>query len=131
MMLAFNPRDPNTFCSGSLDRSIKIWSLNSAAPKANFTLNGHEQGVNCVDYYRGDKPYIISGADDRLVKIWDYQTKQCIHTLEGHENNVSAAIFHPEMPIIITGYNKYHFLKLISYTSCRRWHHSHLALTNL
>ena len=32
------------------------------------------QGVNCVDYFHGgEKPYLISGADDRLVKIWDYQ----------------------------------------------------------
>ena len=33
-------------------------------------------GVNCIDYYPGgDKPYLLSGADDRTVKIWDYQTK--------------------------------------------------------
>jgi len=32
------------------------------------------QGVNTVDYFHGgEKPYLISGADDRLVKIWDYQ----------------------------------------------------------
>lgn len=34
-------------------------------------------------YYGGDKPYLISGADDRLVKIWDYQNKTCVQTLEG------------------------------------------------
>lgn len=44
------------------------------ANSPNFTLEGHEKGVNCVDYYHGgDKPYLISGADDRMVKIWDYQ----------------------------------------------------------
>ena len=38
--------------------------------------------VNCVDYYSGgDKPYLISGADDRLIKIWDYQNKTCVATL--------------------------------------------------
>lgn len=27
-----------------------------------------------MDYFHGgEKPYLISGADDRLVKIWDYQ----------------------------------------------------------
>ena len=41
--------------------------------------------MNCVDYYHGgDKPYLMSGADDRLVKIWDYQNKTCVQTLEGH-----------------------------------------------
>lgn len=54
----------------------KVWQLGSSSP--NFTLEGHEKGVNCIDYYSGgDKPYLISGADDRLVKIWDYQV--CVH----------------------------------------------------
>lgn len=50
----------------------QVWQLGSSTP--NFTLEGHEKGVNCVDYYNGgDKPYLVSGADDKLVKIWDYQ----------------------------------------------------------
>lgn len=35
--------------------------------------------------------------------MWDYQTKSCVQTLEGHTHNVSAACFHPELPIIFTG----------------------------
>lgn len=59
-----------------------MWQLGSTI--SNFTLEGHDKGVNCVDYYHGgDKPYLISGADDRLVKIWDYQNKTCVQTLEG------------------------------------------------
>lgn len=51
---------------------LQVWQLGSSSP--NFTLEGHEKGVNCIDYYSGgDKPYLISGADDRQVKIWDYQ----------------------------------------------------------
>lgn len=62
------------------------------------------QGVNAIDYFQGgDKPYIISGADDRLVKVWDYQNKTCVQTLEGHAQNVSCVIFHPELPIILSG----------------------------
>ncbi|CAG01985.1 unnamed protein product, partial [Tetraodon nigroviridis] len=79
-----------------------VWQLGSSSP--NFTLEGHEKGVNCIDYYSGgDKPYLISGADDRQVKIWDYQNKTCVQTLEGHAQNVSCVSFHPELPIIITG----------------------------
>ena len=58
---------------GILYNYCQIWNLNNI--KANYTLQGHEGGVNCVDFYRGDRPYIISGGDDRLIKIWDYQTK--------------------------------------------------------
>ena len=38
-----------------------------------------------------------------MAKVWDYQTKACVQTLEGHGHNVSAVCFHPELPIIITG----------------------------
>ena len=74
MQVKINPKDTNTFASASLDRSIKVWGLGSHVP--HYTLEGHERGVNCVDYYpSGDKPYILSGADDRTVKIWDYQVR--------------------------------------------------------
>nr|MBE5724356.1 coat protein (coatomer) beta' [Cucujiformia] len=97
-----NPKDNNTFASASLDRTLKVWQL--GASTANFTLEGHDKGVNCVDYYHGgDKPYLISGADDRLVKIWDYQNKTCVQTLEGHAQNVTAVCFHPELPVVLTG----------------------------
>eukprot|EP00567_Pseudictyota_dubia_P002390 CAMPEP_0197466024 /NCGR_PEP_ID=MMETSP1175-20131217/64840_1 /TAXON_ID=1003142 /ORGANISM="Triceratium dubium, Strain CCMP147" /LENGTH=910 /DNA_ID=CAMNT_0043002053 /DNA_START=58 /DNA_END=2786 /DNA_ORIENTATION=- len=99
MMVRFNPKDTNTFASASLDRSIKVWGLGS--PTHHYTLEGHERGVNCIDYYpSGDKPYILSGADDRTVKIWDYQTKSIVHTLEGHSHNVCAVLFHPKLPLI-------------------------------
>jgi coatomer subunit beta' len=102
MQIVFNPKDNNTFASASLDKTIKVWQLGSTHP--NFTLEGHEKGVNCVDYYHGgDKPYIISGADDRLVKIWDYQNKTCVQTLEGHSQNISSVAFHTELPLILTG----------------------------
>ena len=102
MQIVINPKDNNVFASASLDRTIKVWSLGASHP--NFTLEGHEKGVNCIDYcHSPDKPYIISGADDRLVKVWDYQTKTCVQTLESHAQNVSSVIFHPDLPIILTG----------------------------
>ncbi len=131
MGLRFNPKDPNTFASGCLDRTVKIWSLGSTTP--NFTLDAHPtKGVNYVDYYPlNDKPYLITSSDDRTIKIWDYQTKSCVATLEGHLSNVSFAIFHPELPLIISGSedgtikfwnsNTYKLEKSINYGLERAW----------
>ncbi|KAH9566824.1 hypothetical protein CY35_04G149400 [Sphagnum magellanicum] len=102
MQVTFNPKDNNTFASASLDRTVKIWNLGS--PEPNFTLEGHQKGVNCVEYFNGgDRPHLITGSDDQTAKVWDYQTKSCVQTLEGHTHNVSAVCFHPELPIILTG----------------------------
>eukprot|EP01051_Picozoa_sp_SAG22_P012892 SAG22_NODE_1385_length_4533_cov_11.714253_2_plen_586_part_00 len=102
MQVVFNPKDSNMFASASLDKTVKVWGLNTTTPY--FTLEGHEKGVNCIDYYEGgDRPYLISGADDKTCKIWDYQTKACVQTLEGHTHNVSCVGFSPNLPLIITG----------------------------
>lgn len=102
MNLCFNPKDSNSFASASLDRTVKVWTL--GASQANFTLEAHEKGVNYVDYYHGsDKPYMITTGDDKTVKIWDYLSKSCVQTLSGHSSIVSFAIFHPSLPLIISG----------------------------
>jgi len=139
MMLVINPKDTNTFASASLDQTIKVWAFNSTTP--NFTLEGHEKGVNSVEYYiGGDKPYLISGADDKLVKIWDYQNKACVQTLDGHTQNVSVATFHPELPVIITGSedgtvkiwhsNTYRLEKTLNYGMERVWSIAHCRGSN-
>ena len=33
------------------DAFIQVWSVGQPTP--NFTLEGHEKGVNCVDYFVG------------------------------------------------------------------------------
>ncbi|RHW74153.1 beta prime COP protein [Trypanosoma brucei equiperdum] len=101
MGIAMNPKDPSTFATASLDCTVKVWSLNS--PVSNFQLEGHEDGVNCVDYYPGgDKPYLLSGADDRTVRLWDYQTKACLQVFSHHTANVTAVLFHPSQPLLFT-----------------------------
>lgn len=102
MNLAFNPKDSNTFASSCLDRTVKVWTLGSS--QANFTLDAHDKGVNYVEYYHGgEKPYLLTCGDDRTIKIWDYISKSCVQTLAGHNSNVSYAVFHPTLPLIISG----------------------------
>lgn len=104
MQLAINPKDTNMFASASLDRTIKIWTLGTAKTSANFSLIGHEAGVNCVDFcHEHEKMHLVSGGDDGQVKVWDYQTKACLFTFDAaHVENVTAVAFHPDIPIIFS-----------------------------
>ncbi len=43
-------------------------------------------------YGGGDKPYLISGGDDFLVKVWDYQNKKCIQSMEGEKAKVNCFV---------------------------------------
>ena len=57
--------------------------------------------IHCYIYLYNS--YCIFFTHNRLVKIWDYQNKSCVQTLEGHTQNVTVVAFHPELPIILTG----------------------------
>ncbi|KAI5687160.1 WD domain [Leishmania braziliensis] len=99
MAIAFNPKDSSAFASASMDCTIKVWRINTPIP--NYQLEGHEDGVNCVEFYpRGDKPYLLSGSDDRTVRLWDYQTKACLQVFSFHDENVASVLFHPDLPVI-------------------------------
>ena len=72
------------FAGSGLDTSVK------------FILEGHDRGVNWVQFHP-TKPLILSGSDDRTVKIWRFNDVRAweIETLRGHMNNVSAVLWHP------------------------------------
>lgn len=52
MKLAINPKDPHMLASVALDKRIKIWTIGTQKNTANYTLVGHEAGVNSVDFSR-------------------------------------------------------------------------------
>jgi len=95
MNISINLKDTNTFATACFDRTVKVWSISK--PTENFSFDAHEKGgVNFVEYYYGnDNPYMVTTGDDKTIKIWDYLSKGCIQTLEGHTSNVSSAAYPP------------------------------------
>ncbi|CAM0142394.1 hypothetical protein VKS41_002109 [Umbelopsis sp. WA50703] len=77
--------DQPIIISGSLDNTIKIWSMPSG--ECLRTLFGHVEGVWALAY---DKLRIVSGSHDNSVKLWDMESGRCIQTLEGHRGPVTA-----------------------------------------
>ena len=39
--------------------------------------------------------YVVSGSDDKTVRIWDVESGDCIKTLKGHTSNVRGVSFAP------------------------------------
>nr|GEV03232.1 coatomer subunit beta'-3-like [Tanacetum cinerariifolium] len=50
-----------------------------------------------------DNQWVVAGADDMHIRLYNYNTMDKVKTLEAHTHNVSAVCFHPELPIILTG----------------------------
>jgi WD40 repeat protein len=36
---------------------------------------------------------LFSGSTDKTIKVWDTETWQCLHTLEGHSSDVMSVVF--------------------------------------
>jgi coatomer protein complex subunit alpha (xenin) len=68
-----------------------------------YVLEGHERGVNWAAFHP-TLPLVISGADDRQVKLWRMNETKAweVDTMRGHTNNVSCVLFHPKHELIIS-----------------------------
>src|SRR5262249_22715574 len=58
---------------------------------AQFT--GHTGAVNVIAF-SPDSRRLVSGGEDRIVRVWDVETGEC-QELPGHTETVYAAAFHP------------------------------------
>jgi WD40 repeat protein len=71
-------------CAIKADNTIRIF----VESDERALLRGHEGPVNYLAFYRY-KDKIISGSDDKTVKVWDAASGACLHTLRGHEDSVA------------------------------------------
>ncbi|EPS61343.1 transducin family protein, partial [Genlisea aurea] len=51
-------------------------------------LRGHRDAVYCAIFDRTGR-YVITGSDDRLVKIWSMETAFCLASCRGHEGDIT------------------------------------------
>ncbi len=59
-----------------------------------FLPNGHKGAVYVTTFWQSGKEF-ASGGSDRTVKIWSFETGECLNTLENHRSSVSALAYHP------------------------------------
>ncbi|KAL5996374.1 hypothetical protein ACLOJK_026451 [Asimina triloba] len=51
-------------------------------------LRGHQNAVYCAVFDHTGR-YVITGSDDRLVKIWSMETAFCLSSCRGHEGDIT------------------------------------------
>lgn len=51
-------------------------------------LRGHHSAVYCAVFDRSGR-FVITGSDDRLVKIWSMETAYCLASCRGHEGDIT------------------------------------------
>ncbi|KAJ7978509.1 Coatomer, alpha subunit [Quillaja saponaria] len=127
MCASFHPKE-DLVVSASLDQTIRVWDISALKKKTvspaddllrlsqmntdlfggvdavvKYVLEGHDRGVNWAAFHP-TLPLIVSGADDRQVKLWRMNETKAweVDTLRGHMNNVSSVMFHAKQDIIVS-----------------------------
>jgi WD40 repeat protein len=49
------------------------------------TLDGHTGIVHCVAVHKGK---LMSGSDDKCIRVWSLNEYKCINALYGHDNTI-------------------------------------------
>lgn len=70
MSLAISPKDPNAFCSVSVDKTCKIWDIRQPNKGAMLTFIGHEGDINGVDFM-SDGVTFGTGSEDGTARVFD------------------------------------------------------------
>lgn len=102
--VTFDSHD-STVISGSLDRTIRKWSLNSMDTdnKCLQVISNHRDFVLSVAVTSPARPFIISGSKDRTVQFWDENSESLQLTLQGHKNSVISVAMSPAGSVFATG----------------------------
>lgn len=61
----------------------------------------HDGPVRGIDFHK-TQPLFVSGGDDYKIKVWSYQTRRSLFTLNGHLDYVRTVFFHHELPWILS-----------------------------
>ena len=79
---------------------VRVWNVQTGSMKK---LKGHTSDVNCVIYTTEDKPNIITGSDDRSIRVWNPITCNEIEKYRGHAQRVTCLAVSPDNNIIVSG----------------------------
>lgn len=116
MCASFHPKE-DLVVSASLDQTVRVWDIGALRKKSvspaddimrlsqmntdlfggvdavvKYVLEGHDRGVNWASFHP-TLPLIVSGADDRQVKIWRMNGKY------------ACELFYPPFVYFILYYN--------------------------
>eukprot|EP00126_Sphaerothecum_destruens_P015683 Sdes_comp9722_c0_seq1m1223 len=130
MCAKFHPKD-DLVVSASLDQTVRVWDISGLRKKTvapgvgddishvrnsaqtdlfgtsdaivKLVLEGHDRGVNWAEFHPS-LPLIVSGADDRQVKLWRMNDTRAweVDTCRGHFNNVCCCLFHPRQDFLVS-----------------------------
>ncbi|KAM0746289.1 WD40 repeat-like protein [Meredithblackwellia eburnea MCA 4105] len=94
--------------SASADRTVKVWSwrrqdaAEGSESRVRATLEGNEGDVYAARWHPMGN-HIATGGYDRIVRLYDVESRAILKTFTGHALSVSSVLFNPLGNLIVSG----------------------------
>jgi guanine nucleotide-binding protein G(I)/G(S)/G(T) subunit beta-1 len=96
----------NTFISGSVDASVKLWDTRTRGNQSVKTFRGHAADVNSVTFFPDGNSF-ATGSDDSTCRIFDVRAVAQVNRYQAQANNVgvTSVAFSGSGRILFSGYD--------------------------
>jgi WD40 repeat protein len=97
--IVYHPDESQLLTTGS-DRKIGYWDTFDG--QAIRVLEGSEEGELTTLSISKSGSHYVSGGEDRLLKLWDYDEGVCKHIGVGHSGTITCAAMAPDQTFIVS-----------------------------
>ncbi|XP_060063329.1 transcription initiation factor TFIID subunit 5-like [Ylistrum balloti] len=85
-----------------LGHSGPVYATNFSRDRK-FLISASEDGTNlCCALFHPNSNYIATGSSDRVVRMWDNLTGNCVRILTGHKGAVQVLCFSPDGRFLVS-----------------------------
>ena len=98
--IGFSPDGKTTF-TGGYDGRLLWWQTDADTPTPLRAIAAHNGWIRALAV-SPDGQLIATCGNDHLVKVWNADDGQAIHTLTGHESHVYNVAFHPDNQSLVS-----------------------------
>jgi WD40 repeat protein len=98
--IVYHPDESQLLTTGS-DRKVAYWDTFDG--QAIRVLEASEEGETCTLSISLSGSHYVSGGEERLLKLWDYDEGVCKYIGVGHSGTINSAKIAPDQTFIVSG----------------------------